>query len=254
MITKLPALGLDPRVGTRNEPSMRTRVVVTTVLALGALGGLHSSTLEAAIGQARDPLERAPAVFDATQIDPNTVDGASPDRAPASRGNPLWAIPLSTLSVTRERPLFSPSRRPRPPAVFAVVAVDSKPAPPPARAERPPLVLIGTIIGEARHIGIFAEEPSKKTIRLNVGEGHAGWILRAVNARDVRFENADRAAMLALQRTGQGPGPQATTTGAGPAPAAAPNPVGPVPAAATGQIAPAPAVDGIPPVHHRTRP
>src|SRR5436853_356695 len=27
------------------------------------------------------------------------------------RGNPLWAVPITLLSVTRERPIFSPSRR-----------------------------------------------------------------------------------------------------------------------------------------------
>src|ERR1700721_2394532 len=32
-------------------------------------------------------------------------------------GNPLWAVPFSSLTVTRERPLFSASRRPPPPPV-----------------------------------------------------------------------------------------------------------------------------------------
>src|SRR5262249_27227957 len=36
------------------------------------------------------------------------------DQTPS--GNPLWAIPLTQLSATPERPIFSPSPRPPPPA------------------------------------------------------------------------------------------------------------------------------------------
>src|SRR5262245_45321462 len=39
----------------------------------------------------------------------------APDRTLS--GNPLWAIPLRQLPATRERPLFTPSRRPPPPVV-----------------------------------------------------------------------------------------------------------------------------------------
>jgi len=63
---------------------------------------------------------------DAAQADVNrgTVDL---DRAPAKDaperaqiGNPLWAIPLDSLTITRDRPLFTPSRRAPVPAVAAV--------------------------------------------------------------------------------------------------------------------------------------
>ena len=180
---------------------MRARTVVSMMLALGALGGTHSSKLEAAIGQALDPLKRVPGPSDATQINPRADEGATGQRGTtAPRANPLWAVPLSELSATRERPLFSPSRRL--PAVFAPAAVAARPAsppPPPPRAERPPLVLVGTIIGRAEHIGIFVEEPTQKMIRLNLGEGHAGWVLQAVSTLDVRFEKADQAATLTLR-------------------------------------------------------
>ena len=55
------------------------------------------------------------------------VDRRSQERAPS--GNPLWAVPLSLLSVTRDRPIFSPSRRPPPAAVAAAAVVE----PPPRR-------------------------------------------------------------------------------------------------------------------------
>src|SRR4051812_9399513 len=36
---------------------------------------------------------------------------------PATSGNPLWSVPLSMLTATQERPIFSASRRPPPRAV-----------------------------------------------------------------------------------------------------------------------------------------
>ena len=66
----------------------------------------------------------------------------------AQNGNPLWGVPLRTLSATRERPIFSPSRRPPPEAVAVAPAAPVPQAPRPAVAERPSLALVGTIVGE----------------------------------------------------------------------------------------------------------
>ena len=66
--------------------------------------------------------------------------------ARARNGNPLWTVPLSALSATRDRPLFSVSRRP--PIVAAPIA-----APPPQKEalappppEQPSFTLVGTIV------------------------------------------------------------------------------------------------------------
>src|ERR1700682_5261696 len=49
-----------------------------------------------------------------------TVGPATPvARAEPPAGNPLWAVPLRSLSVPRDRPIFSPSRRPPPPVVIS---------------------------------------------------------------------------------------------------------------------------------------
>src|SRR5881396_2769728 len=72
--------------------------------------------------------------------------GAAPrvDRSDPS-GNPLWAIPLSALTATRERPLFLPSRRAPAPAVANTPVVAAPPPPSPAQPEQPPLTLVGAI-------------------------------------------------------------------------------------------------------------
>src|SRR5262245_36583139 len=69
----------------------------------------------------------------------------TPGDAARLRGNPLWAVPMRELSATRDRPIFSPSRRPAsPPAV--VQAPPQLPPPPPLKPkpDHPRLTILGT--------------------------------------------------------------------------------------------------------------
>ena len=153
---------------------------------------------------------------------------------PLPSGNPLWAIPLSVLTATQERPIFSASRRP---AQRAVVAppVDQAIVPTPPKAttpERITLALVGAVVGEGDAIAIFLDQTNQKVVRLHRGESHAGWELSAVAPREVTFKKAERAEVLTLTRQDSA----AAVAGA----AAAPGLV--VPAAAGGNTAYAPFV------------
>ena len=121
--------------------------------------------------------------------------------------NPLWEIPLFKLSTTRERPIFSPSRRP-PPVVIAAPA--TPPAPPlPSklpRVERPQLSLVGTISGDDERFGIFVDQTTKAALRLRIGEDYQGWKLRAVQGREVTLEYEQQSAILTLPQPGTTPG------------------------------------------------
>ena len=123
---------------------------------------------------------------------------------PPLRGNPLWAVPLRSLSITRERPIFSPSRRPPPPAVVAapIVRPATPPPPKPEEPDHPLLALVGTVIGETESIGVFFDQSAQSVIRLRSGEGYAGWVLRSVQAREATFEKGRRAATLVLPANG----------------------------------------------------
>jgi general secretion pathway protein N len=124
-------------------------------------------------------------------------------QAPQSQpqtGNPLWAVPLRTLSATRERPIFSPSRRP-PPAAVAIAPAAPPPLapPPPAVPERPSLALVGTVTGEGERIAIFYNTATRATIRLRLGEtDDTGWKLVAVDARTTLLEKGRESVTLAL--------------------------------------------------------
>jgi general secretion pathway protein N len=125
---------------------------------------------------------------------------------PVPSGNPLWAVPLSVLTATQERPIFSPSRHPPPRA--AVAPVDRNPPAPPkaAEPEHPLLTLVGTVLGEDEAIAVFLDRTNQKAVRLRQGETHDGWTLSSVLPREATLKKADRAEVLALHHDDAPPG------------------------------------------------
>ena len=110
-----------------------------------------------------------------------------------------FAIPLSELSATRERPIFSPLRRPPSPAVAAAPYVPPQSAKP-VEPERPQLFLIGTIAGDKGGLGIFLDYSTDTILRLKAGEGYKGWILREVRSREIVPKRAIRRQLYRCRR------------------------------------------------------
>ena len=134
-----------------------------------------------------------------------TVRVAAPQAAPERTlsANPLWGIPLTQLSVTRDRPIFSPSRRPPPPAVAE--QAPTRPPPPPRKKEitPPQLSLVGTIASDDESFGIFLDQSTKAALRLRVGDDYQGWRLRAIKGREVTIEKDQQGAVLTLPEPGE---------------------------------------------------
>ncbi len=140
---------------------------------------------------------------------------------PLPSGNPLWSVPLSVLTATQERPIFSASRRP-PQRAVVVGQVSALVPQKAAEPERPPLALIGSVVGDSDAIAVFLDQTNQKIVRLRQGETHAGWILNSVRGREVTLGKADQTEILALQRqeglaglpgTAGLPGPMVPTAG-----------------------------------------
>jgi len=137
---------------------------------------------------------------------PIVVRPPAPPPAPvehALSANPLWAIPLATLTNMRERPIFSASRRPPPPAIVPVAVAAAPPPPPkPQLVERPQLSLVGTIASGPESFGIFVDQTTKAALRLKLGEDYQGWRLRSVQGRDVTLERDQLTTILSLPQPG----------------------------------------------------
>jgi hypothetical protein len=123
----------------------------------------------------------------------------------ANRGNPLWAIPLTDLSATRARPVFSPSRRPPPPPVVVAPYVPPPPPSQPVEPDRPQLALVGTIAGEDGAFGIFLDQATNTVVRLKLNDRHRGWTLRQVFGREAVFQKDALTAVLVLPSPGTKP-------------------------------------------------
>jgi general secretion pathway protein N len=125
-----------------------------------------------------------------------------PERALSA--NPLWAIPLTALSGTRDRPIFSSSRRPPPPAVAPAAVPKVAAVPKPSEPERPQLSLLGTIASDDEGFGIFLDQSTKAVLRLKVDEDYQGWKLRSVQGREVTLEKDQQLVTLALPQPAVG--------------------------------------------------
>jgi general secretion pathway protein N len=141
-----------------------------------------------------------PERVDVGPLRPVTGQKRQAEKPPAS-GNPLWSVPLSVLTATQERPIFSASRRPPPravagPQIEPVVAPVAKSAEP----ERPALALIGAVVGDRDAIAVFLDRTNQKIVRLRTGDTHAGWVLSSVLGREVTLKKAEQTEVITLQR------------------------------------------------------
>jgi general secretion pathway protein N len=167
------------------------------MLAFGPSKGVHAAT-----SPAPDILsdDRTPDAVEVSRVKPLARPKVEPARVLPS-GNPLWAVPLSALTATQARPIFSASRRPPQPAVVAPAPeLASAPPPAPVEAEHPPLALIGAVVGADDAIAVFLDRATQKVVRLRQGDSHGGWKLSGVESREVTFSKDNRTETLALKR------------------------------------------------------
>jgi general secretion pathway protein N len=179
---------------------LRSLLVVAALAGIGPAGLACAEPLMS--GKPLAMLENSPQPNGLGEAGAGSVGANESEPAkPLPEGNPLWAIPLRTLSVTRERPLFSPSRRPPAPAVLGV-----EPPPPPlptikpAAPERPPLILVGTIIGENEKLAIFFNQVTNSVTRVREGEAESGWLLRSVAERAIILQKDNQTVTLDLPK------------------------------------------------------
>jgi hypothetical protein len=171
-------------------------ILIAVVAAVTALAGDITRA-------ANDPLELEP--DEGTGRQSSLVPGPGINALPSSvtepvlRGNPLWGITIESLSTTRDRPLFSPSRRP--PAAIAPITSLTVTAPP--EPERPPLDLIGIVTGSGDGYAVFVNTTTHAVISLRTGEGHDGWVLLTANGHEAVLERHDRTVVVSFPKPGQ---------------------------------------------------
>jgi hypothetical protein len=208
------------------------RSSIVAVFALGSaltLGGVGVTRAQA---QTQPQTQAQPQPQPQTQPRPQ-VPAQAPATPTAGLASPLAVHSLDRLSATRERPLFSPSRRaPAPPA-------PPPPRPPPPPPEPPNLTLVG-IVMDAEEARAIVQSGSKNEVRrVRVGDDIGGWKVAQIENRRLVLKLDSRQATFSMFSGQRKPAPRA-------APKAAPQPAPRAAAQAAPRAAPQPVVQPAP--------
>ncbi|HEY2530472.1 MAG TPA: hypothetical protein VGJ20_21495 [Xanthobacteraceae bacterium] len=114
--------------------------------------------------------------------------------------SPLAAQPLDRMSSTRDRPLFSPTRRPQAPP--PVVALPPPPPPPP-----PDVALLGVVMDGEDARAVVRTGPAAKIQRVGIGDDIAGWKVGQIEGRQLVLLLDGRTATFKMFAGDQKKGP-----------------------------------------------
>jgi hypothetical protein len=125
---------------------------------------------------------------------PAPVIAADASEGSAALSSPLAAQPLDRLSATRERPLFSPTRRPPPPPPVVAAA----PEPPPPPAPPPNVALFGIVMDGAQAHAVVRAGPAENIMRVGIGDDIGGWKVAQIEGRSLVLSLNGRIATFMM--------------------------------------------------------
>lgn len=101
------------------------------------------------------------------------------------------------LDATRSRPLFSPTRRPPPPAVAPAIQPAALVLPGPPAASAPTLQLSGVVMG-GKPVAIIKLPSDPKARNVTLGTLIDGWTVIGILPREIQLRHADRTVIIYL--------------------------------------------------------
>jgi hypothetical protein len=114
-------------------------------------------------------------------------------------GNPIAEVPRDRLSATRDRPLFSPSRRPTvPPQPPPPAGPRIEHAPPPSPVPSPSVALFGIVVGPLGPRAFIGTGPTDPIVGVRPGDDVNGWMVTAITQRSLVLSRADLSATFTL--------------------------------------------------------
>ena len=115
------------------------------------------------------------------------------EQSTATLANPFEAQSLDQLSATRERPLFSPTRRPTPPP-----PPPSPEAAPVAVVPQPPNVQLFGIVVDNEGARAIVRSSNDKVDRVQIGDDIGGWKVSQIEGRRLVLSLDGRFATFTL--------------------------------------------------------
>lgn len=139
-----------------------------------------------------------PVAFGSLTIMAAAQNAPAPASPPAARTFEL--PPLEELTATRERPLFSPTRRPP-----TIVAAPDAP-PPITEAVALPFELTGIARGDDVRIAILHNKTTNEELRVREGDKLDDWVLESVSDRFILLRGDGRRVRVWLFDNAKKPG------------------------------------------------
>jgi len=125
---------------------------------------------------------------------------------------PLWRVPLESLSDTRDRPLFSPARRPA--VTAAPAAGDAAPG-----LDRLRVTLLGVLLGpENSGVAVMRDEETQALKEVQVGDTLNHWTLVELRRRAAVFQRDADIMVLEMPKAPAQPAKSGGVTAAADAP------------------------------------
>jgi hypothetical protein len=120
----------------------------------------------------------------------------SPANSDVAISNPVELQPLRELSATRDKPLFSATRRPPPKPVASISRVEPPPPPPPP----PSVVVLGIVSenGDGRAAIRAGKGDGDKVLRVRAGDDVSGWKVERIEPRRLVLTQGERSVDFAL--------------------------------------------------------
>jgi hypothetical protein len=126
-------------------------------------------------------------------------DAAMDTEISAVSGNPIDEVRLDRLSETRNRPVFSPSRRPLAPPALPAIAARIERAPQALSLPSPPgVALFGIVVGEQGARAFIAMGAANQIIGVRPGDDISGWTVSAITQRNLVLSRAEQSATFTL--------------------------------------------------------
>lgn len=123
---------------------------------------------------------------------PDAIGAAMADRLAL---NPLSEIGVDGLTGFRDRPLFTPSRRPPPPPPEVVVEPEPEPEPvaevepePEIPADPPQVQLSGIVEIDQVAVAVLRDDAEETTMSVRVGDGVEDWTVAAIGDASITLE------------------------------------------------------------------
>jgi len=171
----------------------------TAILVLGTVAAAQDANPLASIRPATPGTGGAPSV---APVKPNAPAAAEPAKSEDAAQDDSGAPTLDDLTATRERPLFSSTRRP--PEVEPVVQA----AAPITDATSMPFELVGIVAGSEVNAAIFRNTDTKEEVRVVKGEKIGNWSVEDIAGRAVVLRGPDKRVRMRLFDESTAPGIQ----------------------------------------------